>query len=322
MTEPDGMGGSAGNGTTGDSPALYSARPQAMSFLSRYLLSFTPVVLVLLCIPVRGILDSLVPAASRMFPVLSPVPATPSSAVSSAAMAQYMGLMGFSTAGFGDYTAIMILLITPVSIFLLAAVIGSSLRQTAVWAGPVLTLVLSSGAAFVLAGNFSLTSPYFVQFLQWIAFLVQPFSIVVSVLVLGGTEKFRQSISYTITPDAVWIRGGVLTHVEQGIPHHRIGSVIFEQGIIGSRFNYGTIIPRSTASDKETIPFGWLGGLGQNTNTGPGGGSIGTSRGPLDCLSGIPDPKTALQLIETMIYRKDSHKSTVRQEDRKSSPGD
>jgi len=152
-------------------------------------------------------------------------------------------LWGISTAGFGDVTTIMILFITPVSIFVLAAVIGGSLRQTAVWTGPVLTLILSSGTAFVLAGSFFLSTTYFVQFLQGIAFLVQPFSTLASVLVLWGTEKFRQSINYMITPDAIGIRGGLLTHVEQTIPHHRIARVIFEQDPIGSWFNYGTVIP-------------------------------------------------------------------------------
>jgi len=38
-------GGSAGTGTAGAPPVLFSARPEPMSFLFRYLLSFTPVVL-------------------------------------------------------------------------------------------------------------------------------------------------------------------------------------------------------------------------------------------------------------------------------------
>ena len=317
MPEPDVMGGSAVTGTAGDPPVFFSARPEPMSFLFRYLLSFTPVVLLIFCARVRGILDSMVPATSRLIPSFTPAPSAVASNVSSAAMGQYLGIMGISTAGFGDVTTIMILLITPVSIFVLAAVIGGSLRQTAVWAGAVLTLVLSSGAGFVLAGSFSFSIPYFVQFLQWIAFLVQPFSVLASVLVLWGTEKFRRSIRYTIRPDAVRIHGGVLTHVEQTIPHYRIARVIFEQDLIGARFNYGTVIPRSTASDKEAIPFGWLIALGQNDNAGPGTGSTGASRGPLDCLFGIPYPETARQIIEKLMERPGSPQSIDRQDDQK-----
>jgi hypothetical protein len=117
MAVPDGTGESTGNSVDGDSPVLFSARPEPVSFLSRYLLSFTPVVLAILSILVREILDSLVPAASHMLPALSPVPSPAASNISSEAMAQYMGLMGFSTAGFGEITTILILLITPVSIF-------------------------------------------------------------------------------------------------------------------------------------------------------------------------------------------------------------
>ena len=307
MPGPDGIGGSDGNSAAGDSPVLFSARPEAMSFLSRYLLSFTSVVLVILCILVREILDGLILATSRMIPTFTPAPSAAASNVSSAAMGQYLGIMGISTAGFGDFTTIMILLITPVSIFLLAIVIGGSLRQAALWTGPALTLMLSSGAAFVLAGSFSFTTAYFAQFLQAIAFLVQPFSILVSVLMLWGTEKFRQSISYTITSEAVGIRGGIYTHMDQTIPHHRIGRVVFEQGIIGSRFNYGTVIPQSTTSRDEPLLVGWimaLAGLKPNAVPGDGsGGSIGTSRDPLDCLFGIPDPKNAQYIIEKMMHR-------------------
>jgi membrane protein YdbS with pleckstrin-like domain len=307
MPEPDGSGKSTGNSADGDSPVLFSARPEPVSFLSRYLLSFTPVVLAILSILVRGILDSLVLASSRMLSALSPAPSPAASNITSEAMAQYMGLMGFGTAGFGEFTTIMILVITPVSIFLLAAVIGASLRKTAVWTGPLLTIVVSSCAAFVLAGNFSLTTTYLVQFLQWIAFLVIPLSIVVSVLVLWGTEKFRQSIRYTITVDAVRISGGGHTRVEQVIPHHRIGRVIFEQGPFGSRFNYGTVIPRNTSAEDVPALFGWImafSGLKGNAVPGDGsGGTIGTSRDPLDCLFGIPDPKNARYILEKMMHR-------------------
>ena len=290
----------------GDPPVLFSARPEAKSFLYRYLLSFTPVVLVILCMGIRGVLDSLFLAALHMVPALSPVPATHASDVSSAAMTQYQGLLSTSMPGFGELAAITILLVAPIGVFLLAAGIGGVLRQTEVWTGSALTLLLSSYAAYVLAGSFSFSMVYLLLFLQWIAFLVQPFSILASVLVLGGTEKFRRSIEYTITSDAVVIRGGIFRHVEQTIPHHHIGRVILEQDLIGSRFNYGTVIPRSTTSRHPAISFWGIEISGQKDNADPGTGSegsIGTSRDPLDCFFGIPDPKTAQRILEKMISR-------------------
>ena len=306
MPVPERIGGSTGNSVARDSPILFTARPEAMSFLYRYLLSFTPVVLVILCMGIRGILDSLFLAATHMVPALSPVPATHASNVSSAAMTQYLGLLNTGTPGFGELAAITILLVAPVGVFLLAAGIGGSFRQTEAWTGPTLTLILSSCAAYVLAGSYSFSMTYLLLFLQWIAFLVQPFSILASVLVLGRTEKFRRSIEYTITPDSIVIRGGIFKHVEQTIPHHQIGRVILEQDLIGSRFNYGTVIPRSTTSRHAAISFWGIEISGQKDPAGPGTGSegsIGTSRDPLDCFFGIPDPKTAQRILEKMMYR-------------------
>ena len=94
--------------------------------------------------------------------------------------------------------------------------------------------------------------------------------------------------------------------MEQTIPHHQIGRIILEQDLIGSRFNYGTVIPRSTTSRDSAISFWGIGASGQKDNTDPGagyGGSVGTSRDPLDCFFGIPDPKTAQQILEKKMYR-------------------
>jgi uncharacterized membrane protein YgcG len=133
---------------------------------------------------------------------------------------------------------------------------------------------------------------YLLLLLQWIAFLVQPFSIVASVAVLLGTEIFRRSIRYTITPDAVVILGGVFGKVEQTLPHHRISRVIFEQDLIGSLFNFGTVIPQSSTSTEGSV----------SSDAGAGSaGSAGASRNPLACLFGIPDPNTAQRIIESRM---------------------
>jgi membrane protein YdbS with pleckstrin-like domain len=293
MTNPDRITEPATSRTSGDSPVLFSARPEALSFLYRYIFSFTPVLLVMLCIGLRGVLDSMFLAASPLVPTLSPVPA-PASDVSSAAMAQYLGMMNSSTAGYGELAAITILLVVPVGIFLLAAVIGSELRQTQVWTGSALALVLSSGAAYVLAGSPSFSMAYLLLLLQWIAFLVQPFGIAASGIVLFGTEIFRRSVRYVITPDAVVIRGGIFRKVEQTLPHHRISMVSFEHDLIGSRFNYGTVIPQSSTSRDGAV----------SSDTGAGyAGSAGASRDPLASLFGIPDPKAAQRIIESRMNR-------------------
>jgi membrane protein YdbS with pleckstrin-like domain len=215
-------------------------------------------------------------------------------------MAQYREILNVSIPGFGDLVPILILLVVPVGIFLVGAGIGSSLRRTVVWSGPVLTLILSACAAYVLAGSVAPTLPYLLLFLQWIAFLVQPFSIVASVLVLSGTELFRRSVEYTITGHGITIRGGIFRHVEWTIPHSRVGGVIFDQDLLGSRFNYGTLIPMRALSRDDS------GAHGRPDDTEPGAFSTdrtGASADPLTCLFGIPDPKTAQSILENMMAR-------------------
>jgi len=51
-------------------------------------------------------------------------------------MTQYLGLLNTGTPGFGELAAITILLVAPVGVFLLAAGIGGSFRQTEAWTGP------------------------------------------------------------------------------------------------------------------------------------------------------------------------------------------
>ncbi len=252
----------------GESPVLFSARPEPMSFLFRYILSFTPVMLFLLGNGIRGILNGFFPAAASGFQALVPVPATPSSAGSRAAMAQYSAILDTGMPGMGELIALAILLIAPVCIFLLAAAIGSELRRPEVWAGTLLTLIPGLIFAYLLAGSSSFSIEYLVLFPQWIAFLVQPFSIAASLLVLWGTERFRRSIRYTITEDAVVIRGGIFRHVEQVIPHARIGGVIREEDLLGSRSGYGTVIPRSITGDERGAP-GQTSGAGTRAGLSP-----------------------------------------------------
>jgi hypothetical protein len=286
---------------------LFSASPVAMSFIFRYIASFTPVALVIICIFVRGILDALVLASSHLVPVT--VPVTPGAhAVSSAAMTQYTGMLNSYTVIFGDAITISILLLAPVGIFLLVAIIGESLGLAEMWTGVTLTILLSGLTAFLLAGSPSFTMSYAVLVLQWVAFLVQPFAILASLLAFWGSVKFRRSIEYVITPEAVIIRGGIFSHSEQTIPHRHIGSVIFRQDLIGSRYNFGTIIPQVIPLPREGASPGGPGVPWEVISTAAGflPGGIRATKDPLECLFGIPDPDTARKILEQMINRPSS----------------
>jgi len=307
---PDGTAGPSAGITGRDAPVLFSTGPEKMRFVYRYLASFTPAILVILCIFVRDILNNLLHAASGMVPSLIPAPIATAPGIDSAAMTQYLGTLNTYTAGVGDAAMITIFLVAPVGIFIFAAGIGWALRVSEVWTGVAATLLLSAGTALVLTGgpgNASFSGDYFMLFLQWIAFLVQPFSVLASLAVLAGTEKFRQSVWYMITPDAVVIRGGIFSIREQTLPHHLLGRVVLEQDFFGSRYNYGTVIPQSLTRWGAETSFRGIGAAGQKDNFGVGigyaKGREEASRHPLDCLYGIRDPRTAQRILEGMMTK-------------------
>jgi membrane protein YdbS with pleckstrin-like domain len=203
-----------------------------------------------------------------------------------------------------------IVLIAPIGILIVAISIGWTLRIPEVWFCSSITLGLSILIGWIFAQGVagSVLSPNFTFLLfGWIGSLVLPFSILATLMVLIWTEKFRQSIRYTITQDGIKIRGGIWKKQEHMIPHHQIGRVVMEQDFLGILFKYGTVIPLSIARWGAETSIRGIGAIGQKDNVGVG---IGYAKGreegsryPLDCLYGIPDPEIAQQLINQLICR-------------------
>ena len=288
-------------GITEDS-VLLSTRPEPMCFIYKHLMALIPVLLVIVCIFVTKIMSELFRTASSLV-TSSVFSVTPH-------MNQAAGSMGTYSAGLAGATNITILLIAPVGIFVLFAGIGWAMRLTQLWTGTLLTLVMSSVAGVLLAngtGTPELSGEYLLTLLQWIAFLVQPFSVIAAGIVIAATEKFRRTIRYSITPDGVHIRGGIWKNQEHMIPHHLIGRIILDQDFIGTLFNYGTIIPQSVTRWGEETSFRGVGATGQKESIGVGIGYAKSreeaSRYPLDCLYGIPDPKNAQRILERLVCR-------------------
>ena len=285
-----------------DGSVLLSTGPKRMSFMYKYLMALSPVFLVIVCIFARTILDSMFHIASSS--LISAVPGS---------------LSPYTTDVFNQYslpitsaTNITVLMIAPVGIFIFFAAIGWTMRLTELWTSTVLTLGLSGVTAIIMA-NWAGVPPasgnYILLLLQWMAYLVQPFCFIAAGIVILATEKFRRSIKYTITKDGLWIRGGFLWIQEHMIPHHQIGRIVFEQDFFGARFNYGTLIPQSMTRWGAETSFRGVGATGQKDNFGVG---IGFAKGreegsryPLDCLYGIPDPKTAQKILTELICRHD-----------------
>jgi hypothetical protein len=289
----------------GEAETLVVTRPVAMSFVFRYLMAFTPLLLVAVSLGIRGLQESLYLGASHLVPELAPIPSGHATAASASAMSQYLSSMNAYTTGINEITAISVLLVAPVGIFLLGAGTGAGFRLTEMWTSTSLTLLLSAGTAVALAGSPAFTAAYGILLLQWIAFLVQPFCIIASLIVFWYADKFRRSITYTITPLEIRIQGGVVHHVDQTFPHRGTGGIVLEQDLLGTRFNYGTIIPRRMMLPPVTSPSSGrdLSGLKDLTGYGnfPGGNLRDLTHDPLDCLYGIPDPETTRRILVNIL---------------------
>jgi len=254
----------------------------------KYVLATVPVLLVVLSIFVRALLGGITSAL---------IPGIP-------------GALDTLVPTVTSIATISIYLVAPIGIFLVIACIGWALRATELWTGTALTLGLSIVTGMILLAGKGIpivSERYISDLVQWIAFLVQPFCIVAVFCVLLWTEKFRRSITYTITSENIGIQGGVWRHQEHLIPHHQIARVVLEQDFFGRMFNYGTVIPQSITRWGAETSIRGVGASGQKDNLGAmvgyAKGREEASRYPLDCFFGIPDPHTAQQLMNQLMIR-------------------
>jgi len=223
----------------------------------------------------------------------------------------FPGSMSTFTSAFPDVTTITIFMIAPVGIFIIIAAIGWSLRITEVWTGTILSLGLSSivGLLFVV-GSSGNVQTNLLLYLEWIAFLVQPFGILATVVVLIWLVKFRQSIRYILTNAGIRIQGGVVKKQEHLIPGTQVGRIVLEQNFLGRLYNFGTVIPVTLTRWGAETSIRGIGATGQQGNLGGGilfaKGREEASRTPLDCLYGIPDPKHAQKILARLSFQKDS----------------
>jgi uncharacterized membrane protein YdbT with pleckstrin-like domain len=248
-------------------------RPDPRSFLSRYLLALTPLLLAAISFittaALYGFLDAFVPNLTRS--------------------------VGTTLPDMSAMIGITVLLTAPVSIFLLFVMIGWMMRYTEMWTSSALALGLSSLAGTLLVIFFPDTSMNrILDLLSWIAYLTLPASAVAVIIVIAWTEKFRRSISYSITNEGVMTRGGVWKRQERVIPHHQIGGLVLEQDPIMRLLHTGTIIPVVTQGPGA-------GARKEIANAAKAGQKA--SRHPLDCLYGIREPEKAMALLEQLISR-------------------
>jgi len=294
----------------GSERVLLVTRPEKMSFALRYCLAFTPCILVGVSILARNILETLFRTFSSAVSGSLTAPLENSMAVAGTGTLIPGSLDIGSSLAYG--TSVTLLLIAPVGIFIIFAVIGWSLRITEMWTGVTLTLLLSgiTGILLVVVNKTGGMQDNLLLYLEWIAFLVQPFCIVASVTALLWLEKFRNSLEYTITDRGVWFRGGVGKKQEHFVFSSEIGRVVLEQNFFGVRHNFGTVIPVSNTPWGDETSFRGFGAGGQKDAFG--GGILfaksrqESSRSPLDCLFGIPNPQAAQKILTGIISRRET----------------
>jgi hypothetical protein len=241
--------------------------PHPAGFLSRYLFAFTPLVLFMVSFILTGLMRGLLGGSFT---------------------SAMQGPAGAVLAGMADLMEVSILLAAPVGIYLTFVLIGWMIGSTEMWEGSALALGLATVGGIVLVTISPETSLNRVlDLLYWVAYLAGGASLVTVILVLGFTEQFRRSISYTITREGLFLGGGVFRQQEHMLPWHQIGGLLLEQGLLGKLSGTGTIIPL---------------GKGEAAGEGRKAGK-GISRSPLHCLSGVKEPGLIMEFLRELITR-------------------
>ena len=265
-------GSTQAQGTTNKTVILVT-RPDPRSFLSRYLLALTPLLLAVISLfttaALHGFVDAFIPTLS--------------------------GPMGRFLPDLGGMIDITVLLAAPIGIFLLFVMIGWALRFTEMWTSSALALGLGSLGGIFLVIFFPVASmSRIMDLLTTMADLILPASAIAVIIVIAWTEKFRRSISYAITNEGVVTKGGVWRRQEHVLPHNQIGRLVLEQDPIMRLLHTGTVIPIVTqgpavAARKDAA------------NAAKAGQEA--SRHPLDCMYGVRDPEKIMALLEQLILR-------------------
>jgi len=201
-----------------------------------------------------------------------------------------------------------ILLLSPICLFIGLVLVGWVLYIREIWMGSLAVLILSGISAWFLMTGISLLSlSYIPHFIELWAFYVLIFSIIVSTVMAFLTEKYRQTIQYTITKRGIKIKGGLWKQEEHLILFNQVGRIVMEQGVLGRIFNFGDIIPVSSAQWGAEIGIRGMGASNQKKNFSLGVGYARArqeiARTPVNCLYGVPNPKQIQELLETSISR-------------------
>ena len=133
----------------------------------------------------------------------------------------------------------------------------------------------------------------------------------VSIIGIMLVDTYRRSFTYFLTDNRIVLKSNFLmSRSERQVRYNHIEDIKLEQGIIGSIFGYGTVLPLTgsglgTGTDESMVVAGAgsdVKGLG---SIGFAGGTRSSSKkirhNPNDCLYGVPSPGKVRDLITENI---------------------
>jgi hypothetical protein len=261
MESPDQVHGTPKN------QVVLEMHPGPGGFLPRYLLALTPLFLLVISLlataAIRGMVAGL--------PMSIPTP------------------MGTLARGMGDMVETLILLTAPVGIYTLFIGIGWMMKYVEMWTGSLMALGLGILGGLLLVITSSDPSMRNLEdllfWLKLMAFLMPYASATSIIIVMGWVEMFRRSLRYTITYEDTIAKGGIWKQQERVFPHHQIGKLVMEQGMLGRLLDTGTIIPIGAAQG----------------GSGPAGTRQEISCDPLDSLYGVREPEKIMTVLNLLI---------------------
>ena len=133
---------------------------------------------------------------------------------------------------------------------------------------------------------------------------------VVGLVGLFSVDFYRRSFTYYLTDNRIVLQSSFLKNrSERQVRYNHIEDIKMEQGIFGTIFGYGTVMPLTgsglgTGTDESMI----VGGTGtevKGMSLGIGGAARNSSRSvrhnPLDCLFGVSSPSKVRDMITENI---------------------
>jgi membrane protein YdbS with pleckstrin-like domain len=269
-------------------PVILTTQPAPQGFIYKYLLGLTPIILVGLSLIALMLLHDLVNGfpPSLVNSLQTVVPDLP------------------------QLIEICVVLLAPVTIFLFFIWLGDAIHRPEIWIGAGLTLLLSLIGALVMVQGMdlpTLSTGYLLTLFQWVAYLVQPFSVVAAVVVIAGADAFRRTLHYTLTRDAILITGGIWNQVENVIPLHQIERIGLVQSRLGHLLHFGTVVPAGKVFGLSEIDM--TGHHEQGDMQHPDTDQVTTvrwqkeSHDPFVCLYGILNPGDVKARIEKAMQK-------------------